>query len=216
MDDEQRGDLRAGVATDGTAQLYQYLADEDHVQQVLNVINSYVRKSGLAATSREEADVTYEIVSATILRAFDLVEKKYHGQGFHPWMLRIATYLIKEKRRKQTAQHWHEPLMGELMEHAQQRLSDGEFFDVVHATLIESPEQEISERQQIQQALARLSPEDRALLNMSIVQEYTHSEMMQRFGLKPSTQRMRCKRALDRLRAAWNALEEQKRGGDDV
>jgi RNA polymerase sigma factor (sigma-70 family) len=217
MDDEQRGEPGGGIATGGTAQLRQYLAtSENDMQQLLDIVGSYVRNSRLAATSHEEADLTYEIVSVTILRAFDLVEKKYRGQGFFPWLLRIAGYCVKEKRREQTTQHWREPLMGDLLGRARGQMEDGDFFTVVHAFLIESPEQEISERMQLQQAFATLSAEDRKCLVMSIVQEYTHSEMMQHFGLNPSTQRMRCKRALDRLRAAWNALEEQKRGGEDA
>ncbi|GCF12065.1 hypothetical protein KDI_56290 [Dictyobacter arantiisoli] len=102
MAEEQRGERCGGITTDGKVQLCHYLANDDQVRQLLAVIGSYVSHSGLASTRHEVDDITSAIVSATIVRAFDIVETKYQGQGIHPWLLRIAHGMRNEMQaRKQ-------------------------------------------------------------------------------------------------------------------
>ena len=215
MDDEVREESRPTATLNPQAHLRHYLEQEDHIYHLQSIIGKYVHEAHLVTTSSEEANLVFDIVSATIIRAFELVERKYHNQGIRPWLLRIAINLVLQKRRDLAVQKRRESSLGMLEEQGQQGISDGDFFRLVHASLLESPEQAVGERLYMQQVLAHLSVEDRQILNLRIVEEYTHDELMHFFGLKPSALRMRYKRALARLREAWVFQEVPKRGEEN-
>jgi RNA polymerase sigma factor (sigma-70 family) len=214
--DEQRADPQVTTAADTVAELRRYLADVRNIESLYGILHSYVRKAQIVSPTPEgERDATYELLQSVVVKAFELAEK-YHGPGLRAWLLSIAQILIKQKRATLARHHQREMLMSEFQEHTQTSLSEEECFELFTAYAVNDPAQQVEIREQIKTSLACLSREDQTILNLNLHYGFNHNEIAHILRIQPVAARVRFYRALNRLRHAWKAQEESKRGDSDA
>ncbi|HEY7415919.1 MAG TPA: sigma-70 family RNA polymerase sigma factor [Ktedonobacteraceae bacterium] len=205
------------ISTDTAAELRHYLANDHNIECLYGILRSYIRKSGLVSPDDEDAvnDTTYELLQNLVLKAFELVEK-YHGSGLRAWLLSIAQNLLKQRRAEWARHHQRETSLSELSEHPRSTSNESEFFDLFTQPALHDPAHSVEIREQLRGALACLSQEDQQIITLNLHYGFHHTEIARLLGITSVAARVRFSRALDRLRNAWNAQEDHKRGESDV
>lgn len=214
---DPRTDPPMTISTDTVAELRHYLANADNIKCLYGILRSYVRKSGLVPSNDEDTvnNATYELLQNLVLKAFELVEK-YHGSGLRAWLLSIAQNLLKQKRSEQARYYQRETSLSELSEHTHSTSNEGEFFDLFTQCALNDPAHSVEVREQLRTALVGLSQEDQQIITLNLHYGFRHDEIARLLGITSVAARVRFSRALDRLRNAWNAQEDHKRGESNV
>ena len=137
----------------------------------------------IARTSlRSEADAA-DAVSDAVLDAFSSIGKLRDEAAFRAWMFKILTAKIKQKQRE------YANAPAELDELPEGALPSGEFSYL-------SPE--------LNEAMQKLSEEERTLLNMQVLGGYQSRELAKIFGSTDSAVRTKLARIRNKLRAAMD------------
>jgi RNA polymerase sigma-70 factor (ECF subfamily) len=145
----------------------------------------------------QDSQWTDDVVQETFWTAFRKLEQ-FQGENFKAWLGRIAIntcYDELRRKKRHPAEALDETLEGEL------RL----------VSPSESPEdyaQRMEARSAIEDCLAQLSPEFRAVVMASLVDEYSYEEIAQHLHLSLGTVKSRLSRARLRLRDCLQAKGE--------
>ena len=130
----------------------------------------------IALYSLRSPDDAADTVSDTVLDAFCSIKKLRSPEKFRSWIMSILAVRIKRKQRS-----YFEP-SEELNENSS--LTDSFSFESV----------------ELREAVARLDPESRLMLSMSVLGGYTSGEISDICGMKPGAVRSKLTRIKERLR----------------
>jgi RNA polymerase sigma-70 factor (ECF subfamily) len=126
-------------------------------------------------------DEAEDAVSETLTRAFDRVEDfRWRGGGFDAWLFVICRNIVFEINRR-----------------------EGRSFPAAWSPPDALPEERVLESEEataMRTAFARLSPEDREILELRVVGDLGAKQVGRMLGKSPGAVRMAQSRALERLR----------------
>lgn len=191
---------------DNHRQLKAYITQE--TQALRNTISLYVLKSGLAS-GQSLASVADDILNEMVIEALN------HAYRFDPsrppkaWLLGIAANLIRRKQAKQIAQNQREPLIRDLYPQSQALMSDDDLFDQLSHVSHSDPESQLESDETIHHLLSLVSPADREVLQLAIVEGIEGESLARKLGISAGAARVRLHRAINRLRIARQAQDEE-------
>src|ERR1700730_15065416 len=204
--DAQQADTSVVTAADAIVELHHYLEDSLSREKLYNILRSYVRKAQLVPLG-EIDDEAYELQQNVVVRAIEIADK-CRGTGIAPWLLSIATNLIRQKKKSQAIRREKVVQLGDLHRQNYPMLSDEEFFELFTAEIAAMNAQETHLRQDLKEAITSLSEDDQLLLNYYIHYGYDHNEIARLLGIKPGAARTRYSRAVVQLRMNLMAYNE--------
>jgi len=179
---------------------------EENTETLLGTLRYYVVRAGLA-DSRGATLAAVELLNEVTVEALE------HAERFRPsgqpmaWLLGIAANLIKRKQAGRATRNRREPLVRDLYPHAQAAISENELFDRLAALDVSDLTQDLETNEEVSAMLALVSEDDRRVLRLAVLHDLNGEELAQVLGVTPGAARVRLHRALNRLRAAWQAQE---------
>jgi RNA polymerase sigma-70 factor, ECF subfamily len=152
--------------------------------------NTYTRFAVRMLGNREDAE---DVLQLAFVRAFRALHRCQEPERFAAWLYQIVvnecrTYLSRRTRRERT------------------------FLSVAAAPepATEHPWSALGEREEILQAVAQLSPEQREAFLLKHVEELSYEEMHEITGAGESALKMRVKRACERLRELLEQVSDER------
>lgn len=142
-----------------------------------------------------------------------IVEALRHEGRFRPdgqpraWLLGIAANLIKRKGAERARRERREPLLRDLYRGVEETLSDDELFDWL-ASLTNDTQVDDSSMQEAQMLLASASNDDQRVLTLAILHGLDGETLARELGTTPGAARVRLHRAMNRLRASYQARKD--------
>jgi RNA polymerase sigma-70 factor (ECF subfamily) len=182
---------------------------EEHAETLLGTLRYYIARAGLA--KRQGATLAaVELLNEVTVEALE------HADRFRPsgqpmaWLLGIAANLIKRKQAGRATRNRREPLVRDLYPHARAAISEDELFDRLAALDVSDLAQDLEASEGVSAILAHVSENDQRVLRLAVLHDLNGRELAQALGVTPGAARVRLHRALNRLRDAWQAQEQQK------
>jgi RNA polymerase sigma factor (sigma-70 family) len=194
------------ASTASRTRLRQFIQEE--TQTLLETLRYYVIRARLA-------DAQGATLAAVELLNEVVVEALEHADRFRPsgqpmaWLLGIAANLIKRKQAERATRNRREPLVRDLYLDTQDTLSEDELFDRLAALTVAEPAQDWESNQAASAILAYVSKTDQHILRLAVLHDLNGEALAQELGVTPGAARVRLHRALNRLRAAWPAPEQE-------
>ncbi len=136
-----------------------------------------------------DREVAFDLAQETFVRAYRALGHTRPGLQFKPWLYRIATNLAYDHLRRRRRIAW-------VSLHGIDR--------VVHA----DPPGSVEERDLVQQTLAHLRPDERAVLLLCGLEELSYPEAAAMLGGSAEAIRKRFTRAKEHFRRVYAALDE--------
>lgn len=165
---------------------------------LLHAFELYLRRAGL-----QNELSAHELLNEVTVEAMSNAARFGEVREPFAWLIGIGLNLIRRQHVYQAKQRQREPLFGDLYPHMADQMSDTELFDLL-ATLT-SPDPALVHEQTaiIHHWLSLVSPEDRAVIELSVLQELDSATVAHQLGISSAgAVRMRLHRALKRLRIA--------------
>lgn len=185
--------------------IHLYIADEENRLYIYRVICSFLRNANVPFFSDADLkDAAFDVLQNTLLTAVAKADS-FQGGNAKAWIRAIALNHVKKMRTNIFNHSEHESSLENVYEPAA-NLSES------HHLFFDDPQLAIGEQEQIQMALACLSPEDQMIVLLQKRDGLTCPEIADRLGLSPGAVRVRSSRALRQVRAAWQQLENGKGG----
>lgn len=193
-----------------TAQFHDFLRAflHEHTAFLKKVLRVYVLRMGLVSGENVSVMVD-EIFQDTILQIMTHSERFMSVQEPRAWFLAVAGNLLKRRRARQIRRERFEVLTSELAL-GTQALNEAELLDGLTGTLAEGPEKDLESREQVEEMLALVSPDDARVLGLSILHDLDAQRVAGQLGISLNATRVRLHRALQRLRQAWSQRENHQ------
>ncbi len=197
---------QADACTVNQTRLRQFI--EMETETLLATLRYYLVRAGLA-DAQSAALAAVELLNEVIVEALD------HADRFRPsgqpmaWLLGIAANLIKRKQSERATRDRREPLVRDLYPGLQNTLSEDELFDRLAAFTVAEPAKDWESGEAASVILAHVSKNDQHILRLAVLHDLNGEELAQELGVTPGAARVRLHRALNRLRAAWPAPEQE-------
>jgi len=179
---------------------------EENTETLLGTLRYYVVRA-------EMADRQGATLAAVELLNEVTVEALEHAGRFRPsgqpmaWLLGIAANLIKRKQAGRATRNRREPLVRDLYPRAQAAIGEDELFDRLAALDVSDLAQDLEANEEVSTILAHVSEDDQRVLRLAVLHDLNGEELAQALEVTPGAARVRLHRALNRLRAAWQAQE---------
>jgi RNA polymerase sigma factor (sigma-70 family) len=187
---------------------------EQQADQILPTLRFYVLRAGLARGA-QAMQLAVELLDEMTLAALQGAERFQAERGAHAWLLGIAANLIRRKQAALARLERREPLAGDLAAAAGGQPEGGEglpdeqaFFDRLAGQDGDNPERRLLQDEGLRRRLERLAPADRQVLRLAILAGFSGQELAEALEITPGAARVRLHRALNRLRQAWGAQDE--------
>lgn len=182
---------------------------QEHAASLKKILCAYVLRMGLARGEnvRLVADEAFQDA---------MLEVMAHGERFvsmaqpRSWFLAVAANILKRKRASFARRYRFEVLVSELVAETSQ-FSEADVLEQITVSTAPGPEQSFESREQVQEMLSLISPEDAEVLRLALLRELDTESIARELGVSNGAARVRLHRALKRLRKAWN---ERERGDD--
>jgi len=136
-----------------------------------------------------DREVAFDLAQEAFVRVYGALGRTRPGLQFKPWLYRIATNLAYDHLRRRRRIAW-------VSLHGIDR--------VAHA----DPPGSVEERDLVQQTLARLRPDERAVLLMCGLEQVSYPEAAAMLGGSSEAIRKRFTRAKEHFRRVYTALDE--------
>ncbi|SRR5258708_26277758 len=133
-----------------------------------------------------------EITQGAFLLAWRGLPRFQYGSPFRPWLLRILYRHALDVMEKQRI-YLNSIIIDEVMESGFQQRSDSRFEQMDLA-------EQVAEREELRQALAQLSPDQRRVVALRYGADLTEVDIAQVLGWPVGTVKSRLNRARERLR----------------
>jgi RNA polymerase sigma-70 factor (ECF subfamily) len=133
-----------------------------------------------------------EITQGAFLLAWRGLPRFQYGSPFRPWLLRILYRHALDVMEKQRI-YLNPIIIDEVMESGFQQRSDSHFEQMDLA-------EQVAEREELRQALAQLSPDQRRVVALRYGADLTEVDIAQVLGWPVGTVKSRLNRARERLR----------------
>jgi RNA polymerase sigma factor (sigma-70 family) len=201
-------------ATDIADDIRHYLSKGENVDRLFGILCSYIRRSSLRFSSEADLrDTAQEVLQGVAEVALTKFET-YHGNAdtIEPWVLRIAMNRVKQKQDEVIKHSKRELSIEALSKHSTTLDEQNDFLASLIVGTFDDPLRECDVREQLQTALASLSPQEREIVLLHEQCGFDYHEIAQRLGLSDVAARVYSSRALNRLRATRRQLKDDKRG----
>jgi RNA polymerase sigma-70 factor (ECF subfamily) len=187
-----------------TSRISDFLADPENVSALVYTLCLYIKKANLATgdSVREEA---LEVLSEIAIEALKNADRYDTSRQIRPWLLGIATNIIKRRKVAQAKHMSRENPIRALYPSAA-HLSDDELFDRVAELCTIDTENDLIVHEQVTALLSLVSSDDRNIIHLAILHGLSGDSLAKNLGIKHGAARVRLHRALGRLR---DALEQQ-------
>jgi len=177
---------------------------EQHVEPLLASISLYARRMGLDTKADSRSQVV-DILQETVLEALDHADRFNTTKQPLAWLRGIAVNVMKRKKAEQAKFAYREISFSRLA--AQQASPDNEQ-DLLDrllpvAEITSDPGQALESDEEVTVLLNLVSPTDREVVRLAILEDCEGETLAQRLGVSAGTARMRLHRALRRLQTAW-------------
>ena len=205
----QPEDLIQTKQLDSARLLLQYIERDSN--DIIGIFRSYVRKAGLASNNEEVQEAALELLSEVYLEAVRSAHAFDSTRPPRAWLLGIAMHIISRKRAEQAKHQPEIPLSA--IQHDNQEVGDT-FSSLILASMLtsEGMEQQIEARMQVEYLLSLVSPDDRKILRMSIIEGLDGEALAQQLGCSYTAAHVRLYRAKKQLKKRYEALERE--GGE--
>ncbi len=205
----QPEDLTQTKLPDSARLLSQYI--ERNSNDIIGIFRSYVRKAGLASNNEEVQEAALELLGEVYLEAIRSAHAFDPTRPPRAWLLGIAMHVISKKRTEQAKHQPEVPLSA--IQHDNQEAEVALSSLTLTSTLIsEEMEQQIEARTQVEYLLSLVSPSDRDVLRMSIIEGLDGEALALQLGCSYTTAHVRLYRAKKQLKKRYEALERE--GGE--
>lgn len=171
---------------------------QTHNQELYAALRLYVWRAGFDSID----PITQELLSEVTIEA--LRHESRFDPARHPmsWLLGIGVNLLKRRRQHTRRLDQREPLIRDLYPQSE-ALNEDEILD----RLLQSHDH--PEREAIQPWLARLSPDDRMIIELAVIHDLNGEAIAAQLGIRPGAARMRLHRALGRLRQFYHQHDKE-------
>ena len=179
---------------------------QDETQPLLDTIRLYVLRFGPAPHDDVSA-VAQDILQEVSLEALEHADRFKAGRRPLPWLLGIALNLVRRKhveRAKQARREWSAGAYAALAEGPE---TEADPFGETMASLAPDQLAGIEAEDEAEHLLTLVSPSDREVLRLAIIEGWDHAELARRLGTTTGAARVRLHRAIGRLRVAWSASD---------
>ncbi len=171
-------------------------AEGDSLRKTLRY---YVLRAGLASGKAVYA-AGDELLNEVMIEALETAERLKDDIHPRPWLLGIATNLIKRQQAKRAKLELREPLMRDLHFLTQDSLSDEELFDQMPA-FSDSDLADVEVKEEVIRLLSGLSQSESHILRLSILYDMDGEALGTALGVTANAARVRLHRALNHLRS---------------
>jgi RNA polymerase sigma factor (sigma-70 family) len=172
---------------------------ENEGDALRKTLRYYVLRAGLASGQalHTAADELLNEIMVEALKTPERLKADIHPR---PWLLGIASNLIKRQQAKRAKLERREPLMRDLYPQQEDTLSDEELFDQLPA-LTDSSLADVEVKEEIATLLSGLSPGETHILRLAILYDMDGETLGTALGVTANAARVRLHRALNRLRS---------------
>jgi RNA polymerase sigma-70 factor (ECF subfamily) len=178
------------------------LEEKGEGQQLLSHIRLFVYKAKLAG-EQSTHEIALEIMQEMVIEALASEANFNPTDSPKPWLLGIATNLIKRRREKLFRRRQRELLAADLAK--PDEITEEELFDRLAARVRPGPEQAVLTAIDLDELLAQLSPAERNLIQSYLYHDMNGAEVARALAISPGNARVRFHRALTKLRAICQA-----------
>ena len=175
---------------------------------ILRVLHLYVLRMGLAH-GNQVPEVALEIFQETASEALAHADRFAGSIQPMPLLLGIAANMIRRRKVEQAKRYQREELLSDLARRHSDLSDENALLENLLPPVTSGPAQIIESNDEAAAMLALVSQEDQRVLRLAVLDGHQHATLARELGTTPGTARMRLHRALNRLRAAWKAREEQ-------
>jgi len=191
--------------TDSPArQLKAFIAENsDDLERTLRI---YALRAGLAQAATAD-QVGRELLSEVVVEALEHADRFDTSRHPRSWLLGIGANMIRRRTSSRAKREKREPLVLDMYGRAQTGMSEDEVFEQV-TQLAREDESDLESREAISMLMGNLSNEDQEIIKLAVLHELDGTRLAKALGVKPGTARMRLHRALRRLRAAHNVVDD--------
>ncbi|MBV9230794.1 MAG: sigma-70 family RNA polymerase sigma factor [Chloroflexi bacterium] len=176
----------------------------EHSASLQGIISTYIVRMRLAQGDAVQTLAT-EVLSETTLEALRHADRFDPATQPRAWLLSIATNVLKRKKASLMKRHYHEVLLSDLASNFHSNTfqeQDRDFFDQF-THLASGPEDEIEERERVDELLSLVQPGDQEILRLALVHDLDAQALSRVLQVSPGAARVRLHRALNRLRTTW-------------
>jgi RNA polymerase sigma-70 factor (ECF subfamily) len=145
-----------------------------------------------------DPELAMDLTQDTFVNAFRGIHSLKSELALGAWLYRIATHLAVRARTRNGRLHMH-------------RLTD--FENTTHAATA-APDDQIMERELVQQALMRLPRERAACLLLNVKEGFSYAEVAEIVGTTPEGARKRIARAKEQFRTLYDGARTEARLGE--
>lgn len=184
---------------------------QENIEPLQGIIRSYVVRAELAHGDAVQ-NAAHDVMNEATLLALAHAELFSTVRQPRAWFLGIAANVIKRRRASFSKQKLRELSISPFIDTIEDS-DTGDFFIYVSRLACPGPEQEVEIRAQVADMLSLVSPDDQQVLRLAFLQDLDTQHLALALNVPPGTARVRLHRALNRLRAAWNAHVQQEQEG---
>lgn len=181
-----------------TTLLRQYIAQES--DSMLKTLRSYLYRAGVDYNHLDDA--ACELWQEVVVEALRHEDRFQRNAQPRPWLLGIATNLIKRRQQSIQRRESREPLVGDLQAEA----GTDDIFDWL-ANRIDQPDQSDVE-EEVTALLNHLSAPDQRLVQLAFWNNLDGNAIAQTLRITPGLARVRLHRALRQLRQIYFQVRE--------
>lgn len=189
------------------SQLRQFIKENEAT--LLRTLSFYIQYAKLAY-GRDAQELAVELLSEVTIEALTHAERFDSSRRLMPWLLGIASNLIKRKKDAYIKRGKREPFLEDLHTNTGETWDDEALWDWVTSWRAEDPAQQWETEQQTAFMLSLLSEQDQHLLRLGVIEGLSGKALAQALGITPGAARVRLHRAKRRLGKVWAAHKRQE------
>ncbi|MGB0383620.1 MAG: RNA polymerase sigma factor [Ardenticatenaceae bacterium] len=179
---------------------------------LLRTLSFYVQYAKLAYGPAAQ-ELAVELLSEVTIEALTHATRFDASRRVMPWLLGIASNLIKRKKDAYIKHAKREPFLEDLHSNTGQAWDDEALWDWVTSWRAEDPAQQWETEQQTTFMLSLVSQQDQHVLRLGVIQGLSGKALAQALDITPGAARVRLHRAKRRLGKAWAKAE---RAGENI
>ncbi len=173
---------------------------EQEAESLMRTLRFYLFRAGLTAQPLDGA--ARELLNDVVAEALAHEDRFRETGQPRAWLLGIAANLIKRRQTEQFRRERREPLLRDLYPGLEGQMSDDELFDWIAELSETMSEDDLVQREVVQDLLNAVSAEDARVLKLAILVGLDGESLARQLGISHGAARVRLHRALMRLRHA--------------
>lgn len=200
------------TVSEATAHIKLFLSSPEHVDAIIRTLCMYIRRANLATGDAVQGEAL-EVLSEVVIEALKNAERFDPSRQVRPWLLGIATNIIKRRQLAQWKRMSKETCLRNVYPDSSD-ISDDELFDRLIVLCTTELEIDVIANEQVTAMLSLVSSDDQHILRLAILHGLSGEALAEELGIKHGAARVRLHRALDRLRTALQQRATSEQEGE--